>query len=220
MDAPQSEILASAVVARIAAGDGPLSGAPREWLGRLVASGKLVRADLGKVLVAPGKMPPHVFVVVEGRVRLLGTGIDGKSPELLQTVGPGGILGWASLQAGVPVEAATAAEDCVCLMLESGTFREIVSGESELRAKLEGAPAAPELHHVLAVDFARRAVDVSKAPRIVRSALGDARVDASGSSSGDDFTWWVAEGAARGAVWTPAHGTVRRVGLPSRYLAA
>lgn len=220
MDAPPPEVLASAVVARIAAGDGPFSGASRDWLAKLVASGKLVRADLGKVIIAPGRMPPHVFVVVEGRVRLLGTGVDGRNPELLQTVSPGGVLGLASLQAGIPVEAATAAEDCVCLMLESGTFRKLLSSEPGLRKKVESSAAAAELHQLLAADFARRAVDVSKIPRIVRNALPEARVDADGSMQADDHTWWVAEGASRGAVWTPAHGAVRRLGIPARHLAA
>jgi subfamily B ATP-binding cassette protein HlyB/CyaB len=220
MDAPPPEALASAVVARIAAGDGPLSSASREWLAKLVASGKLVRADLGKVLIAPGKTPPHVFVVVEGRVRLLGMGADGQNPELLQTVGPGGILGLASLQAGIPIEAVTAAEDCVCLMLQSQTFRELLTSEPGLRAKLESSATAAELHQLLAADFARRAVDVSKISRIVRHALAEARVDADGSAPQDNHTWWVAEGALRGSVWTPAHGAVRRVGIPTRHLAA
>ena len=211
---------AAAVAARITAGGGPLSDAPREWLAKLVASGKLVRADLGKVLIQPGKISPHIFAVVEGRVRILGTGTDGKRPELLQTVGPGGVVGMASLHAGAPVEAATAAEDSVCLMLEKEAFRDLLAAEPELREAIETSATPAELHHVLSLDFARRALDVSKIPRIIRNALSEARVAADGSEPRDDFTWWVADGSSRGALWTPAHGAVRRLGLPSRHLTA
>ena len=83
------ETTAGAVAARIAAGDGPLSQASRDWLTRLVGSGRLVRAAIGQVLITPAKPSGHVFIVVEGRVRLLGIRSSDPHPELIQTLGPG-----------------------------------------------------------------------------------------------------------------------------------
>ena len=117
------ETTAGAVAARLAAGEGPLAKAPREWLTRLVGSGRLVRATIGQVLITPAKSSGHVFIVLEGRVRLVGVRAGDPHPELLQTLGPGGIAGLGSLAAGAPVEAATAASDCDCLMVETARFR-------------------------------------------------------------------------------------------------
>jgi len=75
------ETTAGAVAERIAAGDGPLSKAPREWLSRLAASGRLVRATIGQVLITPSKPSGHVFIVVEGRVRSLGIRTGDPHPE-------------------------------------------------------------------------------------------------------------------------------------------
>ena len=84
---------AGQVADRITAGEGPLSKAPREWLIRLVGAGRLARATIGQVLITPAKVSGHVFMVLEGRVRLLGVRAGDPHPELLQTLGPGGIAG-------------------------------------------------------------------------------------------------------------------------------
>jgi ATP-binding cassette subfamily B protein len=218
MDAQPLETTAADVAARIASGKGPLSAAPREWLLRLVTSGKLVRAEIGRVLLPPEKMPAHVFVVAGGRVRVLGTAGPGHRPELLQTLGAGGVVGLASLLAGLPVEAATAAEESVCVMVEAGKFRELLDAEPALRAGLEKAATAPEVFHLLALEFSRRALDVLKVPALVRAALPSACVETGAGEAAEGFTWWIAEGASRGSVWSPEKGPARRIGMPTALL--
>ena len=53
----QLESTLGAVAAKISAAAGPLHGLPLESLTPLAASGKLVRADIGRVIIQPGKMP-------------------------------------------------------------------------------------------------------------------------------------------------------------------
>jgi CRP-like cAMP-binding protein len=130
---------AGQVADRIAAGEGPLSNAPREWLARLAAAGRLARATIGQVLITPAKLSGHIFIVLEGRVRLLGVRAGDPHPDLLQTLGPGGIAGLATFNSGVPVEAATAAVDCVCLMVETARFRELLREAPDLQKSLEAA---------------------------------------------------------------------------------
>jgi len=219
MDAQPLETSAAAVAARIASGSGPLAGAPPELLQRLVSSGKLVRAEIGRVLVPPGKMPTHIFIVAGGRVRLLGAGAAGQRPELLQTIGPGGAAGLASFLAGAPVEAATAAEECVCLMVEAAKFEEILETDPAFRDSLKSKPTAPELFEFLTADFASRAIDASKAKPLLKAALEHASVLAEGPESTDPFyTWWVAAGARRGQRWTAEDGSVRCLGIPTVFL--
>jgi subfamily B ATP-binding cassette protein HlyB/CyaB len=201
----------AAIADRLAACDGPLRAAPRDLLLRLASSGKLVRADIGRVLIPPGKPLPAVFVILEGRVRCLGLGLPDTQPELLETLGPGGIPGLASILSGFPIEAATAAEDCLCLMLEPEKFRSILQADSGFWNSLEQTITSPEIFQLVAGDLAARAKDVSKAAGIVRAARA-------GDGDMEDFIWWVAEGPRRGERWNPSLGEVRRIGIPASFL--
>ncbi|MFM8765494.1 MAG: cyclic nucleotide-binding domain-containing protein, partial [Spartobacteria bacterium] len=207
------ETTAGQVADRIAAGEGPLSQASREWLVRLVAAGRLARAAIGQVLITPAKQSGHVFIVLEGRIRLLGVRPGDPHPELLQTIGPCGIVGLGTFHSGASVEAATAAVESVCLMLESARFRELLGEVPELRNALESSVTPAELFHLLAMDFSRCALDISKVPDLVRTALPSAVVEAGETESKPDFTYWIAEGPARSQRWNPADGPLRRIGI-------
>jgi len=199
----------ASIVDRLAACDGPLRSAPTELLVRLARSGKLVRADIGRVLIPPGKPLPAVFVILEGRVRILGTATP--QPELLETLGAGGLAGLASILSGLPLEAATVAEDCLCLMVEPGQFRSILQSDAAFWSSLEQTVTSPELFQLVAGDLAARAKDVSKAADIVRAAR-------CWTGPTDDFIWWIAEGSRRGERWTESPEEVRRIGIPAPLL--
>jgi len=207
-----------AIVAHLTGGNGPLSSAPADWLTELAAAGKLVHAEIGRVLLPPGKLPQHVFVIVSGRVRLLAAGPSGMQPELLETLQPGGVAGVASLFAGEPVEAATAAEDTVCLMVEKDRFRELLSRDPQLSAALERAAVGPDLYSLLARHFADRALDLVRVRPLARAATAQARVERTEQSEQSDFCWWIAEGPRRGTAWTHEDGAVRRIGVPAQLL--
>ena len=217
----QLESTAGAVAAKISSSSGPLQGVPVELLARLAASGKLVRADIGRVVIQPNKMPEAVYIVLEGRIRVLGVGPENSHPELIQTLRVGGIAGLASLLAGVPVEAATVSENAILLMIEVPRFLEFLGALPDLRRALEYQVTAPELYNILSADLARHALDSEKAAAIVRSQLPEAKLlNGDGSSESDnDYLWWIASGPSRGLRWTPEDGSIRRIGLPAGFLA-
>ena len=217
----QLESTLGAVAAKISASEGPLCALPAETLTPLITSGKLVRADIGRVIIQPGKMPEAVFIVLEGRIRILGSGPENSHPELIQTLRTGGIAGMASLLAGAPVEAATVSENAVCLMIEAPRFLEFLDKNPDLRESLAHQVSAPELYNLLAGDLARNALDIEKAGVIVRTQLAEARLsNGSDALDGDaDYLWWIASGASRGLRWSPDDGPVRRIGLPAHILA-
>ena len=207
------------IVERLAASPGWLGTLPKETLAELVAAGKLVKAEIGRILVPPGKMPAAVFVVLEGRIRVLGNSTEGSAPELLQSISSGGIVGVASLLAGVPVEAATVGENCVCLMIDAAKFQALWNSNPDLKSALERLVFPAELFNLLATDFARSALDASKVPGLVRSAQGRAEV-LNSPTGGGGFTWWIAVGPQRGSRWSDLDGAVRRIGIPTSLLEA
>jgi len=208
-----------AIAARLASSGGPLASLPSSSLLVLAAAGKLAKATIGRVLVQPGKMPEAIFVVLEGRVRLLGLGASAANPELIQTLHKGGIAGIASLAAGSPIEAATVAEDCVLLVIPAEEFLRLASSEPQIGALLRGTIFPVELFHLLSLDFSKHALDATRAAELARTTISEAALSTSAvSEPGDERIWWIAEGLLRGRRWTPEDGPLRRIGLPASCL--
>jgi len=219
MNPQQPPVNATAVTARLAALEGPLRSAPRELLGELAASGKLVKADIGRVLVQPHQMPPAIFVLLDGRVRMLGTFSKETAPELLQTLVPGAVVGLGSFLAGIPVEADTVAEDCVCLMIAPETFRSLLSKHPAFLAKLESSPHPADLYNLLCCEFSRSAQDSAKAVEVARSAAASAlSAEPSDDRQDSSFLWLVSRGSSRGMRWEPGGGQASRIGIPKHLL--
>ena len=214
------ETTAGSVAEKIATSPGPLYGVDKQFLASLATSGRIVSADIGRVIIQPNKNPEHVFIILEGRIRVLGVGRENSHPELIQNLHAGDIAGLASVFAGVPVEAATVSENAVCLMLEVPVFMGFLNKVPDLLSSLQEKVSAPELYNLLALDLAKNALDCDKAAAIVKFHLSEARL-LKGIDSGDDTVdrlWWIAAGPSRGLRWTSDDGAVRRIGLPRKIL--
>jgi ATP-binding cassette subfamily B protein len=165
-------------------------------------------------------MPPALFVVLEGRVRILGTFSKQSAPDLITTLGSGGVAGLGSLLAGTPVEAATVSEDCTCLMVPPEAFSSLLAKYPDFRHQLLAKVNVADLYNLLSAEFARNAWDSSKAAEVAKSAGSAARF-AEGEpeeKTADGLFWLVARGPGRGLHWEPAHGAVPRIGIPSAFL--
>lgn len=211
----------AAIAARLSTLDGPLRHAPEPFLAELVAAGKLVKADIGRILIQPHQMPSAIFIVLEGRVRVLGTFSKQTAPELLQTIESGGIAGLASLAAGVPVEAATVSESCVCLMVPAQAFSAVLAKHDDFRPRLASLVQPADLYNLLCAEFVRTARDSSKAAEIARKGapLGCRLTDGKDDRQvGSEFIWWVAQGPDRGSRWEAGPAPVPRLGIPSDLL--
>jgi subfamily B ATP-binding cassette protein HlyB/CyaB len=216
----QLETTSGAIAARITKLPGLLHGQPIDKLNRLAASSRLVQAEIGRVVIQPKKLAEAVFILLEGRIRLLGVGPEDSHPELVQTLHPGDLAGLTSILRRVPVEVATVSENALCLMVEAKVFLEFLENTPSLLETANHSVTAAELYNLLALDFSRNAVDLSKAAEIVRSSLPEARL-LNGSPSAQvppDYLWWIADGPTRSQRWTPDDGKVRRIGIPEKSL--
>jgi HlyB family type I secretion system ABC transporter len=215
MKQPDDKNPAAAIAARLSALPGPLRTAPPQFLEQLASAGKLVKAGLGRVLVQPHQMPPAVFIVLEGRVRMLGIFSKQVAPELLLTLRPGGVAGLGSLLAGIPVEAETVSEDCVCLMVAPDVFAELLGKYPEFAGELGREVHPADVYNLVGAELARTAQDSTKASEIAKNPSAPARfLDATQQDEDGDFLWLVARGPSRGLRWEPGHGPVPRIGVP------
>ena len=90
----------------------------------------------GQVVFAEGEPGDRLFVVVEGKVKLGQTSVDGRE-QVMAIVGPGGMFGELSLfDPGLRTSTATAVTDTVLLGLGQGDLRPWLTGRPEVAEAL------------------------------------------------------------------------------------
>ena len=101
----------------------------------LTARARMRRFDAGQVLWTAGAVPRGLFVVLEGRVRVVRA--PGGRQYVLHTEGPGGTLGEIPLFAGGTYPAtAIAAVPTRCLVLDRDALAAVIADDPELAFRL------------------------------------------------------------------------------------
>ncbi|MEB3255533.1 MAG: ABC transporter transmembrane domain-containing protein [Synechococcaceae cyanobacterium] len=127
----------------------------QEPLQRLSASGREALRQRGSVqrfgegqrLSDAGAIGDRVLVLLEGEARLLGER-DGR-PFTLERLGPGAIVGLASMLRAEPCEAVSAATPVLALAIPDALMLELLSAEAPLRAWAQRQLWSAELHALL-----------------------------------------------------------------------
>lgn len=71
-------------------------GFPPEYLKPLVGVAKVVDVKAGETIFNEGQKSPNIYAIVEGKVALE-TWVAGRGATIIQTVGPGKLVGWSPL---------------------------------------------------------------------------------------------------------------------------
>ena len=120
----------------------PLQQAPAfqalsaEGLQRLQSHAQLLRYEPGQLVVAPANLPAKVSFILEGTARLLGTE-QGKLATLAR-LGPGELVGLASLLHGVSCEHVTASSALLVASLDDRFVLELFQTEPAFREWCQG----------------------------------------------------------------------------------
>jgi len=89
-----------------------LEGFPPEYLKPLVGVAKVVEVPAGDIVFHEGQKSPNIYLVIEGKVALE-IDVVARGTTVIQTVGPGKLLGWTPLLAqGLMTATARAVEPC------------------------------------------------------------------------------------------------------------
>ena len=100
---------------------------PPEQLAALAPSFQLRQQAMGEPLLVPDGLPGTLFLLLSGELRQLAHLPE--QPERVFTIAlhaPPFIAGWASLQAGVPLEFLTAASDCSLLAIAAADWQRLL----------------------------------------------------------------------------------------------
>jgi len=188
----------------------PFDSVPPEDLRRFVSSGQLARVEMGRAILSPGKRTPSVFLLLRGRLRVLGHATH--HPETLQILDPGEIAGCASLVAGEGIESVVAAENSVCLMVSYENFAALLP--PSVHDYFQTTTSASEIYDLLAKEFAAGAKDASHLKNHLLEILPNVRVSTDPMDrAGEENLWLVASGGRRGMHAGPEDG--RCIGFPA-----
>lgn len=91
---------------------------------------KAVRFEPGQPIIRPDELPQKIFLILEGKVRLLAKRPNNDEVITLDRRGSGQLVGWASLLRCSPCEWVTASETTVALSLASETFISLYKSNS------------------------------------------------------------------------------------------
>ncbi|HEV3023174.1 MAG TPA: cyclic nucleotide-binding domain-containing protein, partial [Pirellulales bacterium] len=108
-----------------------------DHLGQWLASGRPTTADIGETLFQAGTTGEHVYLVEEGRVRVLRTGTEGREFSF-GAFGPGDLFGeYALLPPGNNTATCRASSAARLLRLPLGPLRDAVAARPELCVRLK-----------------------------------------------------------------------------------
>jgi ATP-binding cassette subfamily B protein len=189
----------------------PFSDLPPEELRSLIAAGRLVQLEMGRQLLAHGRLENGLFILLKGRLRVLGNA--GPVPATIGILEPGDVAGWCSLLAGAGIESVSAAENSVCLWVPAENFPAgIPRGLVDFfRRKVSVADA----YDLLVREFHRRALDTGGIKECLAGALPALRVAADEQErGGGDFLWILSSGKNRGNPPGPDDAAARCIGFP------
>ncbi|MEB3272161.1 MAG: peptidase domain-containing ABC transporter, partial [Prochlorothrix sp.] len=96
-------------------------------------------------IVGTDSLPYYIWIVLEGRIRLLGLDPITQRNFTLQLLEPGEILGWAGLLRRSPCESAIASEASLCFILPAPTFLSLCEQQPGFALPFETQTSAAEL---------------------------------------------------------------------------
>ncbi|MGF1604005.1 MAG: peptidase domain-containing ABC transporter [Thermosynechococcaceae cyanobacterium] len=206
----------------------PFDRLSSQGLERYLQNCNLLRYKMGQAIMVRNSLPPHVSIIYEGQVRLLGEDPRSKKPQSLKLLNPGEMLGWVSLIRAVPCETAIASQETLALNIPSQDFLNLLDAEPDF-ANGFGCSLI-EVYELLGAEFVRRADGITDLKQLTLDIWPTCTVQtlAAGRQSLDldaQYLWLLSGGAdSNGSVGRQVElketlqvnrgSTLRLVGLP------
>jgi HlyB family type I secretion system ABC transporter len=208
--------------AQILQGCSPLGQLTEAEAISLVKSGRLVSFPAGSPLLDSKRVSSEIFLLLEGKARLLAPGSVSKDPLSLSLLEPGSSIGWISHLNQFPLEQVTASTACVVLAITAPQFDSWLKGRAALEQSWFLTPTIAEIYDILS----RLSVSAPKTPvelrNLAREILPDCRILTGKESEAEKAgLFWFAGGpgttSPRGAPWEGSGiPEFRVIGLPEK----
>ena len=99
----------------------------------LSQNSSLVKGKIGQTLLRAEEATKYIYLIVEGRIRIVGKDLRTEDIETIELCGPGQSIGWVGVLRGRSCETALCSSSVIALRIE----KNIVSRSSQHQAWLE-----------------------------------------------------------------------------------
>ena len=190
---------------------------------QLLSEARFASFSLGDYIFKKGEPPTDVFLLLGGKVCVLGEMPGADEPVVLGEYGPGSCVGWDAALAGACGVEAIAEGDVFGLLVAAPSFIEIARFDVALRDSFLGKPSRSEVWWAVLSELRRHDISLSKAARIVEKiapvcATRDWPEEESVIQAKKSYLWVVSggEGVVPGTLWDEPGGVLwaRLIGIP------
>ena len=171
----------------------------------LSQNSSLVKGKIGQTLLRAEEATKYIYLIVEGRIRIVGKDLRTEDIETIELCGPGQSIGWVGVLRGRSCETALCSSSVIALRIEKNIVSQIFTRSSVARKYWSSHAAKAELFEATSTVLKRHPDCKISTLNIIEKALSSYRVClASEKNSNEleriDYLWYVSGRQAHGKI--------------------
>jgi len=171
----------------------------------LSQNSSLVKGNIGQTLLRAEEATKYIYLIVEGRIRIVGKDLRTEDIETIELCGPGQSIGWVGVLRGRSCETALCSSSVIALRIEKNIVSQIFTRSSVARKYWSSHAAKAELFEATSTVLKRHPDCKISTLNIIEKALSSYRVYLANKNNANeletiDYLWYVSGGQAHGKI--------------------
>ena len=171
----------------------------------LSQNSSLVKGNIGQTLLRAEEATKYIYLIVEGRIRIVGKDLRTEDIETIELCGPGQSIGWVGVLRGRSCETALCSSSVIALRIEKNIISQIFTTSSVARKYWSSHAAKAELFEATSTVLKRHPDCKISTLNIIEKALSSYRVYLANKNNANeletiDYLWYVSGGQAHGKI--------------------
>ena len=142
----------------------------------LSQNSSLVKGKIGQTLLRAEEATKYIYLIVEGRIRIVGKDLRTEDIETIELCGPGQSIGWVGVLRGRSCETALCSSSVIALRIEKNIVSQIFTRSSVARKYWSSHAAKAELFEATSTVLKRHPDCKISTLNIIEKALSSYRV--------------------------------------------
>ena len=165
----------------------------------------LVKGKIGQTLLRAEEATKYIYLIVEGRIRIVGKDLRTEDIETIELCGPGQSIGWVGVLRGRSCETALCSSSVIALRVEKNIVSQIFTRSKMARKYWSSHAAKAELFEATSTVLKRHPDCNISTLNIIEKALPSYRICLANKNNADeleqiDYLWYVSGGQEHGRV--------------------
>ena len=165
----------------------------------------LVKGKIGQTLLRAEEATKYIYLIVEGRIRIVGKDLRTEDIETIELCGPGQSIGWVGVLRGRSCETALCSSSVIALRVEKNIVSQIFTRSKMARKYWSSHSAKAELFEATSTVLKRHPDCKISTLNIIEKALSSYRVYLANKNNANeletiDYLWYVSGGQEHGRV--------------------